>query len=52
MSEKINRPITGLRGVEHVGITVPDVDTATLFFETVLGAERLFEIGPFMAEDN
>jgi catechol 2,3-dioxygenase-like lactoylglutathione lyase family enzyme len=39
--------ITGLRGVEHVGFTVPDVDDAVAFFVDVLGCERFYEMGPF-----
>ena len=45
-------PVTGLRGLEHVGLTVPDMDQALDFFARVLGAETLYEIGPLRAEDN
>lgn len=44
--------LPGLLGVEHVGLTVPDVDAAARFFIEVLGAETLFEIGPFVAQDD
>ena len=44
--------LPGLLGVEHVGITVPDMDAATAFFVEVLGAEVLFEVGPFASEDD
>ena len=44
--------LPGLLGVEHVGLTVPDIETATRFFVDVLGGEVLFEIGPFVADDN
>lgn len=40
-------PIPGLAGVEHIGLTVPDLDAATRFFARVLGAETLYDIGPF-----
>lgn len=40
----------GLRGGDHVGITVPDLEAATRFFVDVLGAERFYEIGP-IADD-
>lgn len=45
-------PVQGLRGVVHIGITVPNMEEATYFFETVLGAEKLFDVGPFMANDD
>jgi catechol 2,3-dioxygenase-like lactoylglutathione lyase family enzyme len=44
--------LPGLRGVEHIGLTVPDLETATRFFVDVLGAETLFEVGPFVSEDD
>ena len=43
--------LPGLLGVEHVGLTVPDIEAATRFFVDVLGAEMLFEVGPFVAAD-
>src|ERR1700760_2266975 len=44
--------IPGLRGTEHVGFTVPDLDEATRFFVDVIGCEYMFELGPFVAEDD
>ena len=43
--------ITGLRGVEHVGFTVPDIDEAIAFFVDVLGCEFFYEMGPFSDPD-
>lgn len=40
-------PVPGLTGVEHVGLIVPDLDAASRFFASVLGAETLYDIGPF-----
>ena len=40
-------PIPGLTGIEHIGLTVPDIEAATTFFKDVLGAEALYDIGPF-----
>ena len=31
--------LPGLRGVDHIGITVPDMEQATAFFVDVLGCE-------------
>ena len=39
--------IPGLTGVEHIGLTVPDIDGATRFLADVLGATTLYDIGPF-----
>jgi len=35
-------PIPGMRGMEHIGFTVPDINEACDFFERVLGAKTLF----------
>jgi len=45
-------PLSGLRGLEHVGLTVPDMTQALDFLTDVLGAEVLYELGPVRAEDN
>jgi len=45
-------PIAGLRGIEHIGMTVPDMDLAVTFFSDVLGASTLYETGPLSAGDN
>ena len=44
--------IPGLRGAEHIGFTVPDLDEATSFFVDVIGCELIFELGPFRADDD
>ena len=44
--------LPGLLGIEHVGLTVPDIEVATSFFVDVLGAEVLFEVGPFASDDD
>src|SRR5918998_1151211 len=38
--------LPGLRGVDHLGITVPDMEQATTFFVDVLGCELLYEREP------
>lgn len=37
----------GLRGMEHIGVTVPNLAEAKAFFQTVLGCEAAYELGPF-----
>ena len=39
--------IVSARHVDHVGITVPDLDSAIHFFEDALGADLLWKLGPF-----
>jgi catechol 2,3-dioxygenase-like lactoylglutathione lyase family enzyme len=43
--------LPGLRGTEHIGFTVPDLDEATSFFVHVIGCELMFELGPFESEE-
>ena len=45
-------PIPGLGGIEHIGLTVPDIAGATVFFTDVIGAETLYDIGPFETADD
>lgn len=47
---KRNR-VPGLRGIEHFGVTVPDLEAATEFFVEVLGCEVFFDSGPIRADD-
>ncbi len=35
-------PIPGMRGMEHIGFTVPDINEACDFFVKILGAEVLY----------
>ena len=44
--------LPGLRGTDHIGITVPDLDEADDFFTRVLGAERFNDLGPFVKDDD
>jgi catechol 2,3-dioxygenase-like lactoylglutathione lyase family enzyme len=39
----------GVRGLDHVGLTVPDLDQAVRFCCDVLGATELFRHGPYPA---
>lgn len=42
--------LPGLRGAEHIGITVPDLDEAERFFVDVIGCERVYALGPFQSD--
>lgn len=39
--------LPGLRRLDHIGFTVPDLEQARLFLVDVLGCEYLYSIGPF-----
>jgi catechol 2,3-dioxygenase-like lactoylglutathione lyase family enzyme len=39
--------LPGLRGTDHIGFTVPDLDQAITFFVDVLGCEPFYELGPY-----
>ncbi len=43
----MSKGIVSARHVDHVGITVPDLDAAIQFFENALGADLLWKVGPF-----
>lgn len=39
--------LPGLRGTDHIGFTVPDLDEADDFFVNIIGCERVYSLGPF-----
>jgi catechol 2,3-dioxygenase-like lactoylglutathione lyase family enzyme len=43
--------IPGLRGTDHIGFTVPDLEEAVRFFVDVIGCEEVFSLGPFRDDD-
>lgn len=43
-------PRFGIKRVDHIGITVPDLDQAREFFEEVLGFEYLYRLGPLRGD--
>ncbi|WP_019482282.1 VOC family protein [Arthrobacter sp. TB 23] len=42
--------IPGLRGTDHIGFTVPDLEQADDFFVNVIGCERVYSLGPFSSD--
>src|SRR5262245_43708702 len=44
--------LPGLRRLDHVGFTVPDLDEAERFLVDVLGCEYLYSLGPFSSDDD
>ena len=45
-------PIPGMRGTDHIGFTVPDLDEAERFLVDVLGAVRVYTLGAKRADDD
>jgi glyoxylase I family protein len=45
-------PIPGMRGADHIGLTVPDLDEAERFFIDVLGAVHVYTLGPKRSDDD
>lgn len=48
----MKKGLPGNRGAEHFGFTVPDIKQAIEFFENIIGAEVVYEIGPFASDDD
>jgi glyoxylase I family protein len=44
--------LPALRGVEHIGFTVPDLNEAERFFVDIIGCERVYSLGPFERSDD
>lgn len=44
--------LPGLRGTEHIGFTVPNLEEATRFFVDILGCEAFYDLGPFSSESD
>jgi len=45
------RNMPGVEGMDHVGITIPNLDEAVAFYSTLLGAHEIFRLGPFDARE-
>ncbi|MBO6719770.1 MAG: VOC family protein [Rhizobiaceae bacterium] len=43
--------IPGVRGVNHIGLTVPDIAEAEAFFTDVLGCQKATSFGPFRDDE-
>lgn len=46
------RGIPGLRGTDHIGFTVPDMDEAHEFLVDVLGCEHVYTLGAKQSDDD
>ncbi len=45
-----NSGMPGLRGTDHIGFTVPNLEEAVDFFVNVLGCETFYQLGPFQSD--
>jgi catechol 2,3-dioxygenase-like lactoylglutathione lyase family enzyme len=46
------RTLPGLKGTDHIGFTVPNLEQAADFFVNVIGCEPVYELDPFKADDD
>src|SRR5258706_16420341 len=46
------RGMPGVRGLDHVGFTVPDLEQATAFFCDVIGCTVVYEFGELRRDDD
>ncbi|HEV2274207.1 MAG TPA: muconolactone Delta-isomerase family protein [Acidobacteriaceae bacterium] len=46
----VSTGIPGLRGGDHFGVTVPDIEAATEFFRDVIGCTTFYDIGPIRSD--
>ncbi|MDF2916079.1 MAG: glyoxalase [Microbacterium sp.] len=51
MTPIVHRGIPGIRGTDHIGFTVPDLDEAERFLVDILGCDRVYDLGPKRADD-
>ncbi|MDB6176326.1 VOC family protein [Paracoccus sp. Z330] len=47
LAARVHAELPGMRGTQHIGITVPDVDDAVDFLVDVMGCQSFFSFGPF-----
>lgn len=44
--------LPGMRGGDHLGFTVPNLEEAVKFFTEVIGCEAFYKLGPFKADND
>ena len=47
----MTKTLPGFRHVDHIGLTVPDLNAAIAFYEKILGCRLAYRIGPFDAKE-
>lgn len=48
----MSESLPGMRGIDHIGLTVPDLDEAEAFFVDILGAEHIYTLGGKQSDDD
>ncbi len=43
--------LPGMKGVDHIGLTVPDLEEATRWLVDVVGCEYLYTLGPYRDDE-
>ncbi len=51
MTDTTSKTLPGLVGLDHVGLTVPNLDAAVAFFAGVLGCPKVLTFGPIADDD-
>lgn len=47
----MSKRLPGLSHIDHVGLTVPNLDAAVKFYCDVIGGHELYRLGPFDAAE-
>ncbi|WP_150461525.1 VOC family protein [Nesterenkonia ebinurensis] len=50
MERRVRPGIPGIRGTDHIGFTVPDMEEAHTFLTEIIGCEHVYSLGPFPAD--
>lgn len=46
-----DKGVPGVRGIDHIGFTVPDIEQGITFFRDVLGCQEAMRFGPFSDDE-
>src|SRR5690606_28095632 len=46
-----DKVVPGVRGIDHIGFTVPDIEQGVSFFRDVLGCQEAMRFGPFSDDE-
>jgi len=46
-----DKGVPGVRGIDHIGFTVPNIDQGVSFFRDVLGCQEAMRFGPFRDDE-
>ncbi|WP_341946351.1 VOC family protein [Microbacterium sp. LWH11-1.2] len=52
MADAVRPGIPGIRGTDHIGFTVPDLEEAERFLVDILGCDRVYTLGSKQSDDD